>query len=268
MLDKMILQAPVYLLIFVRIFAILMTLPLFSMRSVPRTAKIALAGYMSCFILFTNDFSQYNFIMQGDGVASLEFVLIAIGEGVIGIIMGFYVTIIFGAFSSAGQFIAFQMGFSAASTYDSLAQVENPLMGQFFNFAAMLVFLQSKWFQKLFLTGLTASFNSINAVSLASCQEHIVRFLLSGLTKLFANALVISLPIMGTLMLITVCTGLLSKAAPQMNLLSEGFPIMILTAFFVIFEMIPSLIDFFNRAFSNGFTDIQNFFISVSGGIK
>ena len=171
----------------------------------------------------------YNFVRF-----SLIYILLIGGEALIGVIMGFYVQIIFAAFSSAGQFMAFQMGFSAASTYDALSQVENPLMGQFFNFIAMLVFMQTQWFQRLFLGGLSNSLRTFNIITLISNKQHFIQFMLKGLSKLFADALIISLPIMGTLLLITVCTGLLSKAAPQMNLLSEGFPIMILLSFFLI----------------------------------
>ena len=86
------------------------------------------------------------------------------------------------------------------------------------------------------------------------------------LSKLFSDALVIALPVMGTLFLITICTGLLTKAAPQMNLLSEGFPIMILVAFTIIAIAMPSIIDFFVRSFNKGFADLQNLFTTISGG--
>ena len=266
MLDKILLQAPVYLLIFVRCFALIMTLPLFSTRAVSRIAKIALTGYMAFFLLGTADLSDYEIFLGSDGAFSLYFVFLLIGEALIGIIIGFYITIIFAAFSTAGQFTAFQMGFSAASTYDAMAQVENPLMGQFFNFIAMLIFIQNQWFQKLFLGGLTSSFKAITAISVMNSRESIVSFMLKGLTKLFADALIIALPIMGTLLLITICTGLLSKAAPQMNLLSEGFPIMILTAFLLIMLLIPSMTDFFVRSFAGGFSALEDLFTSISGG--
>lgn len=257
-------QAPVFLLVFVRCAAMIFTLPLLSMRGVPRVAKIAFAGYLAYFIMGSVDLRVYAQYIAGDGTMSLVFLLIAVGEALIGIIIGFFVTIIFSAFSASGQFIAFQMGLSAASSYDSLSQVENPLMGQFFNLVAMLVFMQTKWFQALFLKGLTESFGSLNAVSLAASGNQIVRFMMGSLTDLFADALVIALPIMGTLSLITITTGLLSKAAPQMNLLSEGFPVMILVAFTVIAFLIPGIIDFFVRSFNKGFSDLQIFFRSVS----
>ena len=181
--------------------------------------------------------------------------------------MGFFISIIFAAFSAAGQFLAFQMGLSAASSYDALSQVENPLMGQFFNLVAMLVFMQTHWFQKLFLQGLVTSFSSLNALSIATANEKLAMFMVKGLSSLFSDALVIALPVMGTLFLITVSTGLLTKAAPQMNLLSEGFPIMILVAFTIIAFAMPSIIDFFVRSFNKGFADLENLFISISGGV-
>lgn len=266
MFESILLKAPVFLLVFVRCFAMLVTIPLFSMRSVSRIAKIALSGYMAFFIFGQVNFTPYEPFLTEDGAASLLFLLIVVGEGLIGIILGFYVSIIFSAFSTAGQFTAFQMGLSAASSYDSLSQVENPLMGQFFNFMAMLVFLQTKWFQKLFLGGLVTSYKTLNAVTLVGHQDDFLWFLFSSLTKLFSDALIISLPIMGTLMMITVCTGLLSKAAPQMNLLSEGFPIMILTAYFILALALPEMINFFERSFYHGFLMLENLFTEISGG--
>ena len=267
MLDSILLKAPVYLIVFIRCFALIMTLPMFSMRAASRVAKVAIAGYMAFFIYGGIDVSLYAPYIGDDGAFSMIYVLLLIGEALIGIIMGFFISIIFAAFSAAGQFLAFQMGLSAASSYDALSQVENPLMGQFFNLVAMLVFMQTHWFQKLFLGGLVTSFSSMSALSIATANEKLARFMISGLTGLFSDALVIALPVMGTLFLITVCTGLLTKAAPQMNLLSEGFPIMILVAFTIIAIAMPSIIDFFVRSFNKGFADLENLFASISGGV-
>lgn len=267
MLNEILSQAPVFLLIFARIFAMLLVLPMFSMRSASRVAKVALAGYMAFFIFGTCDLSYYLPYIAQDGSFSMEYFLILIGEVLIGIILGFFITMIFSAFSTAGQFLAFQMGFSAASSYDSLSQVENPLMGQFFNLIAMLVFMQTHWFQKLFLQGLVTSFSSLNAISIVQATESIVKFVISGLSSLFVDALVISLPVMGSLFLISICTGLLTKAAPQMNLLSEGFPVMIMLAFVIIAFILPDMIDFFVRSFEKGFADLFDFFKNASGGV-
>ncbi|MBQ5470427.1 MAG: flagellar biosynthetic protein FliR [Treponema sp.] len=268
MLDSILNSAPLFLLVAARCAGLIFTLPLFSMRTVPRASKIALIGYLAFFLMGAADYSAYSKLITSDGVFDLYYILLLLGEAMIGVIMGFYVQIIFAAFSTAAQFFAFQMGFSAASAYDALSQVENPLMGQFFNLCAMLVFMQTQWFQKLFITGLNNSFEALNVFGLITEREKMVHFLLKGLTDLFADAFIIALPIMGTLILITICTGLLSKAAPQMNLLSEGFPIMILLAFGLIILLFPTIVGFFEKSFNSGISDLLILFDSIGKGGK
>ena len=267
MLEQIVWQAPFFLLVAVRCFALIMTMPLFSMRTISRVAKIALTGYMAYLIFPHIDAKIYLPYIAENAAFSLGYILILVGEALIGVITGFFVSIIFSAFSTAGQFFAFQMGFSAAAVYDSLSQVENPLLGQFFNFAAILIFLQDHWFQKIFLTGLRQTFVSLNVFSLVDGRESILKFLLKGLSNLFADAFVIALPIMGTLVLISVCTGLLSKAAPQMNLMSEGFPVMILLSFLLIVMIFQPLCDFFLRSFNTGLNELIRV-LSLAGGQK
>ena len=263
MLDSILLKAPYFLLVYARCFTMIITLPLFSMRSVPRVAKLALSFYMA-FMMFSGvDFSVYESVVTENQAFSVQYLLLVLGEGLIGVIMGFFIQIIFAAFSTAGQLFAFQMGFSAASAYDALSQVENPLMGQYLNFIAMLIFLQNRWFQKIFISGLMGSFKALSAYSIAAGTEPVARFMLKGLTNLFADALIIALPVMGTLLLVSIATGLLSKAAPQMNLLSEGFPVMILLAFFLILNMLPAMSDFFTRSFNQGLKDLTDLFTTL-----
>lgn len=267
MLQRILNEAPLFLLVAARCMALLFTLPLFSMKVTPKKVKIALAAYMAFFLMKDANYTQYASILSIYGEYSIYFVLLLIGEALIGLILGFYVSIIFSAFSTAGQFFAFQMGFSAASAYDALSQVENPLMGQYLNFLAMIIFLDSFWFQKLFLGGLKESIVSVNIFTLIENKdslESLSRFLLKGLSSLFLDAFIIALPVMGVLLFISVCTGLLSKAAPQMNLLSEGFPIMILVSFGILSMALPKLCNLFDNSFSEGIASLLNFIESFS----
>ena len=267
-IDRILSQAPVFLLVAARCFTTVLTLPLLSSRTVHRRAKLALALCMAYFIfpqisLDSGTFSSYSQFISADGSFTLQYVLLLLGEGLIGIILGFFVQIVFGAFSTAGQFFAFQMGFSASEVYDALSQVENPLMGQFFNFVAMLIFLQNHWFQKLFLQGLVSSFSTLNAFSIVEHGDALLKFMLSSLSHLFLDALIIALPIMATLFLINVTMGILSKAVPQMNLLSEGFPILILCTFLIIFLLLPYLCSFFEQCFNYSFENLGRLFIEL-----
>ncbi len=266
MLEEILSKGSIFLLVAARSSGLLFTLPLFSMNAVSRRAKIALAGYMAYIMMGFADYSAYGEWILLDGSFSLHFILLLVGEAMIGVIMGFFVSMIFAAFSTAGQFFAFQMGFSAASAYDALSQVENPLMGQFLNLVSMLIFMQNQWFQRLFVRGLAGSVASLNVFELVAGREPLVRFMLGGLSSLFADAMLIALPLIGTLLMVSLCMGLLSKAAPQMNLLSEGFPMMILLAFLIFMALFPSLCDFFIRSFNTGLNEMQSILDFLGGG--
>lgn len=258
MLNEIVVRAPDFLLVAIRCLALIMTTPLLSSGMTPRIAKIALAGCTAFLILpfaYTDGWDVDPF--------SLHYVLLLIGEAMIGIITGFYISMLFAAFSSAGQFFTYQMGFGASEVYDALAQVTNPLMGQYLNFIALILFLQVGGFQELFLGGIMNSFQSLNSFTLIAHRENFVNFLLSGLTQLFFDAMVIAMPLVGTLFLVSVCMGILSKAAPQMNLLSEGLPITILVAFFLLSTLLPYMADFFIRLFDSGFARLESLFTEV-----
>jgi len=258
MLNEIVARAPLFLLVAARCAALFLTLPLVASAAVPRAARIALAGYAAFLVL---PFAY----AEGWNVApySLDYLFILIGEAMLGVISGFYISMLFAAFSSAGQFFTYQMGFGASEVYDALAQIENPLMGQYLNLIALVLFLQTGGFQKLFLTGILNSFESLNSFTLLAHRQDFLNFLLRGLSKLFFDAMVIALPMVGTLFLVSVSMGILSKAAPQMNLLSEGLPITILTAFFLLTVLLPYMADFFLRLFDAGFLNLERLFANT-----
>jgi flagellar biosynthetic protein FliR len=281
MVDGAVLQnilsfGPVFLLIAARALAMIMTAPLLNSESIHPTVKFALAGLAAFAVLPTAEVfvaanSPGGLVTLPGGVVSdlrhevfsLRFALLVIGEVIIGIILGFYMTIIFAAFSTAGQFFSLQMGFGASETFDPVAQVENPLMGQYFNLVSMLIFVTIGGFHQLFLGGFWRSVQTINIISLIEGREAVVMMLASGLSRLFLDAIIIAMPILGTLFLTSLTTGLISKAAPQINILSEGFPISILTAFLLLLASLPLMVEAFRRVLESGFHNIQTLYILI-----
>jgi flagellar biosynthetic protein FliR len=255
--------APVFLLVAVRALAMIETAPLLSSDAIPQTAKLALAGF-AAFLAFPTALSVgWNLNPYG-----LSFVFFIIGEALIGIIIGFYLTIIFAAFSTAGQFFSLQMGFGASETFDPLSQIENPLMGQYLNLVAMLVFISLGGFQELFFGGFWRSLQSVNTMALVKGRDAVVTLLLEGLPRLFLDAMVISMPILGTLFLTSLATGLISKAAPQINILSEGFPISITVAFMLITATMPFMVEAFGRVVDGAFQSVEGLYVLIGEPIR
>jgi flagellar biosynthetic protein FliR len=258
---------PVFLLIAARALAMIETAPLVSSDAIPQVAKIALAGLAAYAVMPTAGAAG----LPGGVIISelryepfsLRFLLLIAGEAVIGIIIGFYLTLIFSAFSTAGQFFSLQMGFGASETFDPLSQIENPLLGQYLNLVAMLVFVTIGGFHELFLGGFWRSVQSLNIMALVEGREPVITMMLTGLSRLFLDAILISLPILGTLFLTSLATGLISKAAPQINILSEGFPISITVAFLLIFASLSFMIEAFTRVINFGFTNIHDLYVQI-----
>jgi flagellar biosynthetic protein FliR len=115
----------------------------------------------------------------------------------------------------------------------------------------------------LFLGGFWRSVQSINFAMLVEGRDHVIGMMASGLARLFLDAMVISLPILGTLFLTSLATGLISKAAPQINILSEGFPIAILTAYLLLWATLPFLLETFSRVINAVFADIQRLYTLI-----
>ena len=275
---------PVFLLIAARAFAMIQTAPLLSSDAIPMAARFALAGLAAFAVLPTAEI--YHAANSPNGIItlpggsysdlrhetfSLRFGLLIIGEGIIGIIIGFYLTIIFAVFSTAGQFFSLQMGFGASETFDPVAQIENPLMGQFFNLISMVIFVTIGGFHQLFLGGFWRSVQTLNIISLIEGREPVITMIVSGLSRLFLDAIIIALPILGTLFLTSLTTGLISKAAPQINILSEGFPISIMAAFLLLLASLPFMVEAFTRVINSGFSSFQNLYLQIgrqiTGGV-
>lgn len=260
MIGTLIANFRLFLVVFVRVAALIEIAPLLSSQAIPQTAKLGFALFVSAAVFPWVNGQGYALPESG-----LEYFLLVVGEAMIGIILGFFLNIIFAVFQVAGQFFSLQMGFGASEVFDPLAQIEIPLMGQFLNIVGMFTFLVISGAHKLLLVGVYRSFQSIRAVDLVAGRTYLFPLLLRSLGELFGNALVISFPILGTLLLVSVTMGLLAKAAPQMNLLMMGFPLAIATALIVIALSMPFLVGAFSRLLEGGFEELGTIISALRG---
>lgn len=260
MIGTLVANFRVFLIILVRVTALIQVAPLFSSHAFPQTAKLGFALFVSVAVFPW--VAEQGYLLPDTAV---DYFLIVVGEAMIGIILGFFLNIIFAVFQVAGQFFSLQMGFGASQVFDPLAQIQIPLMGQFLNIAGMFTFLVISGAQKLLLVGVYGSFKSIRAVDLVARRAALFPLFLRSLGDLFVNSLTISFPILGTLLLISVTMGLLAKAAPQMNLLMMGFPVAIGTALLVIAAATPFLIGAFSRLLDGGFEQLGTIITILRG---
>ncbi|MBN2439834.1 MAG: flagellar biosynthetic protein FliR [Spirochaetales bacterium] len=234
--------------------------PLFSSSAFPQTAKIGFSLFVAA-VIFPVVVAE-GYVLPAD---PFHYVLLILGEVLIGIIIGFFLVVVYASFQVAGQFFSLQMGFGASEVFDPLAQIEIPLIGQFLNIVAMLVFITIGGMQKFMIVGVQGSFTALKAVDLVIGNEKLFSVFVRSLGRLFEAALMISFPILGTLFIISTSVGLLAKAAPQMNLLMIGFPIAIGVAFIVLFATMPFLMETFGRMIDASFEGIARLLMHMGG---
>jgi flagellar biosynthetic protein FliR len=70
--------------------------------------------------------------------------------------------------------------------------------------------------------------------------------------SIFAYGLQISLPLLAALLTANVALGILTRAAPQLNLFAIGFPITLAIGFFVLALLMPYLVPLLDRFVHEG----------------
>ncbi len=240
-----------FMLVFSRILGLILVVPFFSSTMINTRAKLGLVFFITIVIFPL----VYKFIPEIPE-NMVEYSFIAIVEGMVGIIIGFCLTLSFSAYQLAGQFFTIQMGFGASEVFDPMSQISIPLMGQYLYLIAILVFL-SMHGPVLIIREIYSSFELINVSNFI--KNSIIEptyGIIATFSDMFMVALRMSFPIMGTLLLVSVTMGLLAKAAPQMDLLMIGFPISITVGFIILILILPGLVIFFNDYVEDMFSKI------------
>lgn len=152
----------------------------------------------------------------------------------IGVAMGFAMRIVFSALIMAGEQIGFQMGLGFAIFYDPQSSAQTPVISQFLSLITTLMFLSINGHLMLIST-MAQSFQAIPIGTHALPADSWSNIVLFG-SKIFSAGLLFALPVTIALLVTNLALGVLTKAAPQLNLFAIGFPIT-LTAGFVIISL-------------------------------
>ena len=209
---------------FTRIGACLMVAPLFGARFVPARLRIILALAITALVvplLPAPDIAPFS--AQG-------FVVVA-QQILIGVALGFAMQIVFDALGLAGQLLANSMGLSFAFNVDPLRGSSTAALGQLYIILATLVFLALGGHLALIqvlVDGLTTL-----PVGATLPREGLWAIVLWGGT-LFSGAISIALPGVTALLIVNLAFGVVSRAAPSLNLFAVGFPISLIVGLVVV----------------------------------
>ncbi len=209
-----------------RILGFIATAPLWSSNGVPARTRLILG--LAIAVALTPSLPPMPVVQP----ASLAGLWIMTQQMLIGIGMGFAVKIVFAAFNVAGEFIGTQMGLGFATFYDPLSSAQTPVIAEFINLLALLLFLSMNG-HLLYLATLAQSFSAIPVSATPIAAGSWLNLAELG-SRMFSAGLLLSLPVMAALMITNVALAVLTRAAPQLNLFALGFPLTLLGGFFAL----------------------------------
>ena len=251
-------KVSVLLLMIVRVSAFFVSLPLFSYRTIPPQMKIALACILAWMMYYTINVEP----IPIDGT----YILLVLKEAITGLMLGLAAYIVMSAVQIAGGFIDFQMGFAMANIIDPQTGTQSPLMGQFFNFLALLTLLAING-HHLMLDGIYYSYQFIPIDQFFPNfgSENTVEFMMKLCGSVFAIAFQMSAPIVATLFLVTLALGITGKTVPQMSIFVIGFPIKIAVGFLVLIVTMGVTIQLMRNLIELMLVSLRNLMVILGG---
>lgn len=220
-----------YIWPFIRIAAFVGVVPIFGTRNVPARVKIILAFALAIMVVPILPKFQ-----AGDPL-SLAGMLITLQQLLIGILLGFIVSIVFSALIIGGQSVAQLMGLGFASMMDPQNGVSVPVVGQFYTVLATIIFLIMNG-HLILVNTLVGSFKTMPIGGHILLNDKFWQVVLWS-KWMFIAALVIALPAITALLLVNVAFGVMTRASPQLNIFAVGFPITILLGFIAMLVSLP-----------------------------
>lgn len=235
---------------FVRIGACLMVAPIFGASYVPPRLRLILAGAITLAVAPLLPATADVPLLSAAGA------LVTLQQLLIGAALGFALQMVFDALALGGQLLANGMGLGFAFNLDPLRGVTTPALGQLYVVLGTLTFLALDGHLALIST-LIDSFKGL-PVGEGGLDAARLRGLADWGAMLFSGALRIALPGVTALLVINLAFGVMSRAAPALNLFAVGLPVTLIFGLSIVMFGMPAIGTAFTSLLNEAFTFMRS----------
>jgi flagellar biosynthetic protein FliR len=162
-----------------------------------------------------------------------------LSETLIGLVIGLGAAVIVAAAESAGELLAAQIGLSGAAVVDPLSLQQSTALGQFMHLFALSLLLSTNG-HLVMLDALAASVRQLPLGAPIDASAGLGEAVGTG-AHLFALGFRFAAPVVAVVLIANVALAVLSRAAPQLNILQLAFPVQILVGLSALIVSIPVL---------------------------
>lgn len=227
-----------------RILALISAAPILGNQSVPMRVKIGLG------VLITLVAAPLIGPMPAIEPWSGAGIVILVQQVLIGLAMGFVIRLVFVMVDVAGELIGLQMGLGFATLFNPESATTSPLVAQFYGLLAALMFLALNG-HLLMIATLVDSFQTLS-ISATPLPPEAWRTIAEWGGRIFSGALTLALPLLAALLITNLALGILTRAAPQLNIFAVGLPLTLLVGFLVMGLSLPYMAPIFERMLAEG----------------
>ena len=221
----------------VRIGALFAAVPVFSNKQLSIKVK-ALLSLLIAFMI-----SPLLGPMPGIEVFTPEFIYVLFNQVAIGLVMGFSLQLVFGTLAIAGEMVGYSMKLGMAKMADPINGIQVPIVTTLYITLGMLVILALD-IHLVMIQLLVESF-TVFPVGMQGIDRDILWGIIGWGTRMYEMGLLMSLPIVGSILLLDIAQGVMQRAAQQLQIFAIGFPITLLAGMILIWITIPAVMDNF-----------------------
>lgn len=224
---------------FIRIGAFFLAAPIFGTQLVSARIRVVLA------MLLTMAIAPNLPAMPTIDAVSVSAFLLVSQQILIGIALGFIMQLLLQVFVVGGQIIAMHMGLGFASMVDPSNGVTVTVLSQFHLILITLLFVTMDG-HLVMIEVLAESFYAMPVGAEFISKDALMNIAGAG-GWMFASALLLSLPAVASLMIVNMSLGVVTRAAPQLNIFSIGFPSMLILGLCIVWVTLSGYIPLFYR---------------------
>jgi len=255
-IDKVELYLPLYMLVFARLSAMILTMPIFGYSTVYSRVRILFAAALTAIIT--------PMLISGSVVTYSSWLVLAVDlmrEILVGLIIGYGARLIFEGFTIAGAYVGMQMGFAIMNVFDPSNQQQQPIISNFWLLVIITFFLVTNSHYFLIAT----IFKNFKIIHIGTAALHPVvgRDLIYGGSIMYEMALKFAAPMMLFLLSIDVATAFMARVMPQLNVFFITMPLKIGVGIFLL----AISLNIFQNLFAYVNSELETFVTMIVKGI-
>jgi flagellar biosynthetic protein FliR len=245
-----------FLVVLARFTGLMVSAPVLGSANFPVQAKIGLSAL--CAMIVTPVLPALATPLPD---APLAFAFVAAGDFLLGVMIGFVLTLVFSAIQVGGQIIDMQTGFGMMNVFNPAMETQVPIFG-FFLFILAVLYMILLGGHRLMIRGLVATFDHVPPGGMTAGADLFWQITAMG-RVMFVDGLMIAAPVATAMLLAYLTMGLLGRVVPQIQLFVVGFPITIAAGLFMVAFSIGLYLELLDDMFRRSFWDVDQIIRSL-----